>query len=49
MTRLIQLTLICADLLEGDERGDTGGEDDEEQTHDHLIGGFGIVFLPVPH
>jgi hypothetical protein len=30
MTRLIRLTLICADLLEGDECGDTGGEDDEE-------------------
>ena len=33
---------------EGDEGGDTGGKDDEEQTHDHLIGGFGIVLLPIP-
>ena len=30
---------------EGDEGGDTGGEDDEEQTDDHLIGGFWIVLM----
>ena len=33
---------------EGDESGDTGGEDDEEQAHNHLVGGFRIVLLPVP-
>jgi len=32
---------------EGDEGGDTGREDDEQQTDDDLVGGFGIVALPV--
>lgn len=35
------------DLGEGDERGDAGGKNDEEQSYNHLIGGFWIVFLPV--
>jgi hypothetical protein len=35
-------------LCEGDERGDAGGEDDEEQPDHHLISGFRIVLLPVP-
>lgn len=32
---------------ERDEGGNAGREDDEQQPHNHLIGGFGIVFLPV--
>jgi len=35
-------------LGEGDERGDAGGENDEEQADHHLIGGFRIVLFPVP-
>lgn len=38
-----------SELGESNERGDAGGEDDEEQTHNHLIGSFGIILLPVPH
>lgn len=36
------------DLGESDECGDAGGEHDEQQTDDNLVGGFWIVALPVP-
>lgn len=35
------------DLGESDERGDAGGEDDEDQTHNHVVGGLGIVSFPI--
>ncbi|MEQ9029414.1 MAG: hypothetical protein RLP44_11925, partial [Aggregatilineales bacterium] len=32
-------------LRKGDEGGDAGSEDHEDQTHDHLIGGFWIILM----
>lgn len=35
-------------LGKGDERGDAGGKDYEQQSDDHLAGGFWIILLPIP-
>src|SRR5690554_3266909 len=37
-----------ARLRERDEAGDGGRGDDEEQAHDHLVGGARVVLLPLP-